>query len=68
MNEREPEDHPLDIFRTERSRVKERDGVTAWWWLRSANYYSSFFSVFTDGSYYNSNANHSGGVALGFKL
>ncbi len=68
MNEREPEDHPLDIFRTERSRVKERDGVTAWWWLRSANGNYRFNYVDSDGSISGTSAYASGGVALGFKL
>lgn len=68
MNEREPEDHPLDIFRTERSRVKERDGVTAWWWLRSAYHIYSFRCVSSDGSSDYYTAYSSGGVALGFKL
>lgn len=32
----EPEDSQIDIFKTERSRVKERKGCgAAWWWERS---------------------------------
>ena len=68
MNEREPEDSQLDIFMTERARVKERHGETAWWWLRSAYGNYGFRPVVTDGSYDYSVVYHSGGVALGFKL
>ena len=69
MNEREPEDTQLDIFKTERTRVKERDGSAAWWWLRSAFFINFFTSVGGDGSYISYyTANFSGGVALGFSL
>ena len=68
MNEREPEDSQLDIFMTERARVKERHGETAWWWLRSAYTNYTFDGVYSDGSRDYINANYSGGVALGFKL
>ena len=69
MNAREPEDTQLDIFKTERSRVKEIDGETVYWWERSpyvSNSYS-FSGVGTSGSpscgYY---ASGSFGVCLGF--
>ena len=68
MNEREPEDSQLDIFKTERTRVKERDGETAWWWLRSASFNYYFMCVYYYGSYDYSSAYTSGGVALGFSL
>lgn len=68
INEREPEDSQLDIFMTERARVKEIDGETAWWWLRSASNGYAFSLVGADGSSNDDYANTSGGVALGFKL
>ena len=69
MNAREPEDTQLDIFKTERSRVKEIDGETVYWWERSpyVNYSSHFNSVGTSGNpNYYSYANYSYGVCLGF--
>ena len=59
----------LDIFKTERDRVKEREGVgTEWWWLRSP--YSGFTNYFvlvgTSGSAAHYPANTSRGVAPGF--
>ena len=59
----------LDIFKTERDRVKEREGVgTEWWWLRSpySGYTSAFVSVYTSGSFGSSGASASCGVAPGF--
>lgn len=59
----------LDIFKTERDRVKEREGVgTEWWWLRSPRSGSStnFVIVSTSGdvSYYGASGAY--GVAPGF--
>ena len=59
----------LDIFKGERDRVKEREGIgTAWWWLRSPSSGSStnFVGVTSGGSVYNYNASNSGGVAPSF--
>lgn len=65
----EPEDSQIDIFKTERSRVKERKGYgTAWWWERSPiNNGSSYFCYVDSNGYsdYN-NANGSYGVAPAF--
>ena len=69
MNAREPEDTQLDIFKTERSRVKEIDGETVFWWERSpyVSYSYNFNGVNTSG-HPNGNyiANTSSGVCLGF--
>nr|DAT91740.1 MAG TPA: hypothetical protein [Caudoviricetes sp.] len=65
----EPEDSQIDIFGTERSRVKEREGYgTAWWWERSPSIYngSYFRTVNSNGNSSGSNANHSSGVAPAF--
>ena len=59
----------LDIFKTERDRVKEREGVgTEWWWLRSpSSGYSNYFVVVnTSGSVISYYADASYGVAPGF--
>lgn len=66
--EHEPEDTQIDIYKTEKDRVKETDGETWNWWLRSAGSASSFGGV---GSFGNSNGNsayNTNGVALGFCL
>lgn len=65
-SDKEPEDSQLDIFKTERDRVKLCDGYTAWWWLRSANYTSNFYSVGSGGGNSGNGANLSCGVVLGF--
>ena len=54
------------LFSNDALRVKTYNKNAAWWWLRSANYTSTFYYVYTDGSYDTSNANYTGGVALGF--
>lgn len=65
--EREPDDTQLDIFLTERDRVKLCGDKGTWfWWLRSAGYTNSFDYVLSTGNYYNYGANSSGAVVLGF--
>ena len=59
----------LDIFKGERDRVKEREGVgTECWWLRSprSGYSSNFVFVYPDGSVSYTYAYYAGGVAPGF--
>ena len=67
-SDEEPEDSQLDIFKTERDRVKLCNGYTSRWWLRSAYYTNFFDDVGSSGDYSNTNANGSGGVVLGFCL
>lgn len=68
-SDREPEDTQLDIFRTERDRVKMcGDNGTWFWWLRSASSTLNFYNVNSNGNYDNGNAYTSGGVALGFSI
>ena len=65
--EKEPDDTQLDIFLTERDRVKLcGDHGTWFWWLRSAYASSYFNSVYTSGHGNNFSAYNSYGVALGF--
>ena len=65
--EKEPDDTQLDIFLTERDRVKLcGDHGTWFWWLRSALGTSSFYYVSTYGNYDYYGASYSYGVALGF--
>lgn len=65
--EKEPDDTQLDIFLTERDRVKLcGDRGTWFWWLRSAYYTNTFYSVSTSGYDSNDSAATSYGVALGF--
>ena len=54
------------LFSNNALRVKTYNKYAAWWWLRSAFNYASFSYVYTDGSSNFSNANYTGGVALGF--
>lgn len=65
----EPEDSQIDIFQTERSRVKERKGYgTAYWWERSPSSGNSthFCIVYSNGTAYSYYASNTIGVALGF--
>lgn len=66
----EGHDEQLPIFATERGRVKEKDGETWFWWLRSP--YSSnaagFVYVYTSGSVNYYNASTSIGFAPGFDM
>lgn len=63
----EPDDSPLDIFQTERDRVKNRaDYGTEWWWLRRASSYGGFYYIGNTGYSDTDIAGSSGGVALGF--
>ncbi len=65
----EPEDSQIDIFQTERSRVKERKGYgTAYWWERSPRSGNSyiFCRVTSGGRADIHGASYTRGVALGF--
>lgn len=64
--EQEPEDAKIDIFETEKDRVKMVDGETSWWWLRSADNADCFRRVYSNGGSYYDDAGYTGGVALGF--
>lgn len=67
----EPDSVQLEIFKSgERARVKEFEGETASWWLRSPNrsYSYIFVNVYTDGAVYSTYAYHSLGFAPGFDL
>lgn len=68
-SEKEPDDTQLDIFKTERDRVKMcGENGTWYWWLRSAANSNYFSGVNTNGYYGGNYANYSYGVALGFSL
>lgn len=68
-SEREPEDTQLDCFTREKDRVKECGENGTWfWWLRSANTGYNFNVVTSSGFNYNTSADYSYGVALGFCL
>ncbi|MCM1419124.1 MAG: DUF6273 domain-containing protein [Bacteroides sp.] len=66
----EPDSEQLEIFKTERGRVKERDGETVRWWLRSPRAASAsyFVGVYTDGTVSYNNADYSLAFAPGFDL
>jgi hypothetical protein len=66
----EPDSVQLEIFKTERDRVKMRGGETAYWWLRSprASYATYFVYVDTGGTVNNGYAHYSLGRAPGFDL
>lgn len=66
----EPDAVQLEIFKTERGRVKERNGETVYWWLRSprASYSTNFVRVNTDGAVSNASANRSLAFAPGFDM
>lgn len=70
MNEHEPEDSQLDIFNTERSRVKEcgEYGTYPWWERSPSVNYSSYFVYCNSNGNANGNYGASGryGVCLGF--
>lgn len=66
----EPDSEQLEIFKTERGRVKERNGETVYWWLRSpiaSNSYA-FVNVHTGGAVYYGGAYCSLAFAPGFDL
>lgn len=64
---KEPEDSQLDIFKTERDRVKLcGDRGTWFWWLRSAYSTNGFYRVGSSGYSGSGGADGSGGVVLGF--
>ena len=61
----------LELFSTERSRVKERPGNGTWWyWLRSprGSYSARFCCVYSYGDATYGNASDACGVAFGFCL
>ena len=66
----EPDSVQLEIFKTERGRVKERGGETVCWWLRSPRRSNSttFVNVRTDGTVNFANARSSLAFAPGFDL
>lgn len=67
--ETDKDDVHFSLFKDERSRVKQQDGETAWYWLRSplASNSTSFCGVSNFGGAYNSYAaSNSNGVAFGF--
>lgn len=66
----EPDSVQLEIFKTERGRVKERGGETVSWWLRSPLRSGSthFVSVYTDGTVGSAYAYISLAFAPGFDL
>lgn len=61
---------PFDLFKDEKSKVKQIDGETCGWWTRSpyAGNSSYFVYVYTNGSSYYSGANVAYGVAFGFLI
>ncbi len=68
--EEEPDSVKLEIFKTERGRVKERNGETVSWWLRSPSRSNSgyFVYVYTGGTVSSYNANYSLAFAPGFDM
>ena len=68
--EEEPDSVQLEIFKTERGRVKERNGETVHWWLRSPRRSNStrFVTVYTDGTVIYAYASYSLAFAPGFDL
>lgn len=68
--EEEPDSVQLEIFKTERGRVKERNGETVRWWLRSPYRSNStyFVIVYTGGTVNIANAYGSLAFAPGFDL
>lgn len=68
--EEEPDSVQLEIFKTERGRVKERNGETVNWWLRSPYRSNStaFVTVNTGGTVTNASACDSLAFAPGFDL
>lgn len=68
--EEEPDSVQLEIFKTERGRVKERNGETVSWWLRSPlrSYSTSFVGVYTGGAVNIAYAYSSLAFAPGFDL
>lgn len=58
----------FSLFKDKRSRVKQQDGETIWYWLRSPDAASSaaFCFVATSGTSGNTSANYYNGVAFGF--
>lgn len=68
-SETEPEDAQLDIFNTERSRVKEFEGHgTTWWWLRSAGDNNDFRNTGNSGNANTNLADATAGVVFAFTV
>ena len=67
-SDEEPEDTQIDIFKTERDRVKNLNGKTWWYWLRSADSGSAtnFRNVNIGGAADYTGASGSYGVCFGF--
>ena len=68
--EEEPDSVQLEIFKTERGRVKERNGETVYWWLRSPlrSGSNAFGTVHTGGTVLYYTAHYSLAFAPGFDL
>ncbi len=66
----EPDSVQLEIFKTERGRVKERGGETVFWWLRSPyrSRSATFVRVYTGGAVGGASAYLSLAFAPGFDL
>lgn len=63
------DDVHFSLFKDERSRVKQQDGKTAWYWLRSPNTSTTSFRVITgSGNAISSSVSNLNGVAFGFLI
>jgi hypothetical protein len=64
------DDVHFPLFNTYKSRVKNRQGVYEWYWLRSpyASYSTNFVNVYNGGGSYTSGASNSDGVSFGFLI
>lgn len=68
-SEAEPNDIQLDIFGSERTRVKEFEGHgTTWWWLRTAGDNNDFKNVGNSGNINTNLADATAGVVFGFTI
>ena len=64
------DDVQFPLFKDEKSRIKQIDGETVWWWERSpiANNSNYFYIVYYNGYSYNYYANYSNGVCPCFSI